>query len=105
MTREGSLYVDYKKGEWVSPFDVSREESESWIKIAQRKKAKFEPLCRSIIAVPLELARALNEFFNNQLMPSARDQFYKNVDELYKNKVITKKLYEKILDSKKLIRT
>lgn len=99
--REESLYVDYQQGKWMSPFDISREDTESLVKIVQKVKTEFEPLCKSITTVPLELARASNEFIDNQLLPSVRDQFYTNADGLYKNKVISKKLYEKILNSKK----
>jgi hypothetical protein len=51
-----------------------------------------------MVAVPLETAKEVNEFIDNLLL-SVRDQFYKNVDALYANNKITKKLYEKILNS------
>ncbi len=47
----------------------------------------------------LETAKEVDEFIDNLLL-SVRDQFYKNVDALYANNKITKKLYEKILNSK-----
>ena len=52
-----------------------------------------------MVAVPLETAKEVNEFIDNLLL-SVRDQFYKNVNALYANNKITKKLYEKILNSK-----
>ena len=97
--REESLYIDYKQGKWISPLDIPRKEAEAWIEIAQRKKTEIEPLCKSMVAVPLETAKEVNEFIDNLLL-SVRDQFYKNVDALYANNKITKKLYEKILNSK-----
>jgi len=99
--REESLYVDYQNGSWLSPFDVHREDTESLIEIAKTKKTEFELLCNNLMSVPIELARASNEFIDKQLIPSVRDQIYKNVDELYKNNEITKELYEKILQNKK----
>jgi AbiV family abortive infection protein len=97
--REESLYIDYKQGKWVSPLDISREEAEAWIEIAQRKKTEIEPLCKSMVTVPLEMAKEINDFTDN-LLHSVRDKFYQNVDALYANNKITKKLYEKILNSK-----
>ena len=99
--REESLYVDYQKGKWISPFDISQEESESWINIAQKLKTEAEPLCNSMVTAPLELARTISDFIDKQLIPSARDQIYRNADELFKNGSITKELYERILSIKK----
>jgi len=52
-----------------------------------------------MVAIPLETAKEVNELIDNLLL-SVRDQFCKNVDALYANNKITKKLYEKILNSK-----
>jgi AbiV family abortive infection protein len=97
--REESLYIDYKRGKWMSPLDIRREEAEAWIEIAQGKKTEIEPLCKSMVAVPLETAKEVNEYMDKMRL-SMRDQLYKNIDALYADNVITKKLYEKILNSK-----
>ena len=52
-----------------------------------------------MVAIPLETAKEVNELIDNLLL-SVGDQFCKNVDALYANNKITKKLYEKILNSK-----
>lgn len=99
--REESLYVDYREGRWLSPSDVQRKDVELGIEIAKAKKAEFESQCRNTLSVPIDLAKAVSEFIDNQLFPWFLDQFYKNADELYKDKVISKRLYEAILSSRK----
>jgi len=97
--REDSLYIDYKQGKWVSPSDIEREEAEAWIEIAQGKKREIEPLCKAFATVPSGTEKEVNEFMD-KLRPSLRDQFYRDTAEvLYKNNRITKKLYEKMLNS------
>jgi AbiV family abortive infection protein len=99
--REESLYVDYQKGSWLSPFDVHREDTESLIEIAKTKKTEFELLCNNLMSVPIELARAIQKSIDNQLLALSRDQFYNIADALFENRAISRRVYEAILSSKK----
>jgi len=51
---------------------------------------------------PIELVRKVNEFVENQFLPSLKEYFYNNIDGLYNNKVINKELYEKLQNSKRV---
>jgi len=51
---------------------------------------------------PIELVRKVNEFVENQFLPSLKEYFYNNLDGLYNNKVINKELYEKLQNSKRV---
>ena len=101
--REESLYVDYQQGKWISPFDIPREEAEISIKFAQKEKIKFELFCNNLMDVPIELVRKNNEFMDNQFLPWLQEYFYNNIDGLYKDKVISKEIYEKLKNRKKLL--
>jgi len=99
--REESLYVDYQQGKWISPFDIPRKEYEAWIEIAQTKKAEIELFCNNIMTIPIELARKVKEIMDNQIFPSLRESMYNNAEDLYKNKAISRELYEKLRNSKR----
>ena len=101
--REESLYVDYQQGKWISPFDIPREDAELSIKFAQKEKMKFELYCNNLMDVPIELVRKNNEFMVNHFLPWLQEYFYNNIDGLYKNKVISKEIYEKLKNRKKLV--
>ena len=91
-----SLYVDYQQGKWLSPSDIKREDVETLLQYANKYKKRIEFHCTNILKAPIDLAKQIQEYLNNQLYPWFLDQFYKNADELYKNKLISKRLYEKI---------
>lgn len=95
--RNRSLYVDRVKGKWFSPLDVRRVDAKSWIDAARDMRAKFEPLCKTLLSPPIETLKNIQEFLNSQLFPAVMERFLENVDELYKNKLITKKLYDVML--------
>ncbi len=91
-----SLYVDYQQGKWFSPSDIKREDVETILQYANEYKKRIEFQCANILKAPIDLAKQIQDYLNNQLYPLFLDQFYKNTDELYKNKLISKRLYERI---------
>ena len=98
--RNRSLYVDRVKRKWSSPLDTKRVDAQSWIGAARDMKIKFEPLCKTLPSPPKEVLRNIQEFLENELLPSIMERFRENAEELYKNKLITKKLYDVILNER-----
>jgi AbiV family abortive infection protein len=98
--RKQSLYVDRRKGKWLTPIDIEREAAESWIETAKQKKTELESLFGNILNAPIEVVKTVQDYIENQLVPWAIEQFYKKTEELYQKKLISKKLYETILSSK-----
>jgi len=63
---------------------------------AKNMVSKFEPLCKSLLSPPIDALKNAQQFVDNQLFPAIIERFRQNADELYKNKIITKKLYDVI---------
>jgi AbiV family abortive infection protein len=94
--RVQSLYVDYIKGKWFSPFEVSRVDTKLWIEYAEKYKKIIEGMCKNILTAPkhiiIEYARNWKQFLEtieSNLLP-----FF---EHCYKNNVITKAVYDTIL--------
>lgn len=94
--RNRSLYVDRVKRKWFSPLDTKRADARSLIDAAKNMVVKFEPLCKSLLSPPIDALKKAQQFFDNQLFPAIIERFRQNADELYKNKIITQKLYDVI---------
>jgi AbiV family abortive infection protein len=94
--RNRNLYVDRVKRRWFSPLDTKRADANSWIDAAKNMVSKFEPLCKSLSSPPIDALKNVQQFLDNQLFPAIIERFRQNADELYKNKIITKKLYDTI---------
>jgi len=94
--RNRSLYVDRVKRKWFSPQDTKRADCKSWIDAAKNMVSKFEPLCESLMSPPIDTLKNVRQFFDNQFFPEIIERFRHNADELYRNKIITKELYDVI---------
>jgi len=99
-----SLYVDYQQGKWLSPSDIKREDVATLLQYANKYTKMIEFQCTNILKAPIDLAKQVQEYLGNQLFPRLLDQFYKNADELYKNKLISKRLYAKIKAERRKLR-
>lgn len=96
--RNQSLYVDHVKGKWFSPLDAKPVDAQSWIDAAKDMRTKFEPQCKKLLSPSKETLRNIQEFLENELFPSMIERFRgETAEQLYKNKIITKKLYDVIL--------
>ena len=100
-SRLHSLYVDYQQGKWLSPCDIEQEEVEDLLQYANKYKKIMEPLCSNIIGAPLDHAKQIQAYIDEQLLPSILTQLQKNVEWLFNNEFIDEKLYEKLLTLKK----
>ena len=100
-SRLQSLYVDYQQGKWLSPFDIDREEVEELLQYANKYKRIMESQCSNILRAPLDRAKQIQEYLDEQLFPSILKQLQKNVEWLFNNGLIDEKLYKKLLALKK----
>ena len=100
-SRLHSLYVDYKQGKWLSPCDIKREEVKEFLQYANKYKEMTESLCSNILNAPLDLAKQIQKYFDEQLFPSIVKQLPKNVERLFDDGLIDEKLYKKLLALKK----
>lgn len=100
-SRLQSLYVDYQQGKWLSPCDIDREEVEELLQYANKYKRIMESQCSNILNAPLDLAKQIQEYLDEQLFPSILKQLQKNVEWLFNNGLIDEKLYKKMLALKK----
>jgi AbiV family abortive infection protein len=96
-SREQSLYVDYIKGEWVSPLKISREDVKLWIESAKEYKKEIAFLCGNILSPPKEIVLSITK----QLQETIDDNFLPFISTLYEAKGISKELYETILKNYK----
>ena len=99
-----SLYVDHQQGKWLSPSDIEREDVETLLQYTNKYMKMIEFQCTNILKAPIDIAKQIQEYLGNQLFPLLLEQFYKNADELYKNKLISKRLYEKIKAERRKLR-
>ena len=98
-----SLYVDYRKGRWFSPSDITRKDAEEWIEYANKYKMKIEPVCRNIVNVPKNILKRSMEYVNfvlENLSKAVLEQFFKNAELAYKNGMISEELYKRIISKK-----
>ena len=100
-SRLQSLYVDNQQGKWFSPCDIDREEVEELLQYANKYKRIMMPLCSNILRAPLDHAKQIQEYIDEQLLPSLLKQLQKNVEWLFNNELIDEKLYKKLLTLKK----
>ena len=100
-SRLQSLYVDYQQGKWLSPCDIDREEVEELLQYANKYKRIMEFQCSNILRAPLDCAKQIQEYLDEQLFPSILEQLLKNVEWLFNNGFIDEKLYQKLLTLKK----
>ena len=61
----------------------------------------IEPLCSNILKAPIDRAKQIIEYVDEQLSPSILKQLQKNVEWLFNNGLIDEKLYKKMLALKK----
>ena len=86
VLREWSLYVDFKDKEWLSPFDVKREDATTMIAFAENYIKYVEWLCEIFLKTPSDMLTQLKEYIEMQLVPSY-------LEELYKKKAISERVY------------
>lgn len=72
-----SLYVDYQRGNWLSPSDIKREDVEELLQYANKYKRKMELQCTNILKAPIDLAKQFQEYLDNQLFPWVSSQLQK----------------------------
>lgn len=61
--RKAGLYVDYKNGKWISPFEIRRKEAKSLVDSGIKCLTKMGSMCRALIrAAPLR-----NKFYSEFL--------------------------------------
>lgn len=89
ILREWSLYVDFKNKEWLSPFDVEREDTTTMIAFAENFIRYIEWLSEIFLKTPSNMLIQLKESIETQLAPSY-------LEELYKKKTISKRVYLEI---------
>jgi len=86
VLRERSLYVDFEDEEWLSPFDVKRENATTMIAFAENHIKNVEWLCEVLLKTPSDMLTQLKEYIETQIAPSY-------LEELYKKKAISKRVY------------
>ncbi len=86
VLREWSLYVDFKDKEWLSPFDVKREDAITMIAFAENFIKNIEWLSEIFLETPSDILTQLKEFIETQLTPSY-------LEKLYKKKAISERVY------------
>ena len=86
VLREWSLYVDFKDKEWLSPFDVKREDATAMIAFVENFIKNIEWLCEVFLKAPSDMLAQVTEFIETQLAPSY-------LEELYKKKAISERVY------------
>lgn len=98
-----SLYVDYRRGKWFAPSDMTRKDAKYWIEHAKKYKKSKEPLCRNIVSVPDDKLDQSTKFVNSMgesLFKPLLEQFFKNAKLAYENGMITEELYKQIMSKK-----
>lgn len=91
-----ALYVDRKNGKWTSPSQIEKSEVEHWLEVAQRYLRTTEFQVRNIMKAPKSLAVEFHNWLQNVLIPFAKDYLLDHIDELYAEKVISRRLYERL---------
>jgi AbiV family abortive infection protein len=96
-SRLQGLYVDYRQGKWLSPFDIERKDVIDLLKYAKNYKRMMKAQCANILKATPDMARQIQEYFDNELLPALSTQLKNNANWAYKNGYIDEKLYKKIL--------
>ena len=91
-----ALYVDRENGKWISPSEIEKSEVETWLRLAERYLHDIEFQTRNILKAPKDLAVQYHNWLQHVLVPFAKNYLLDHIDELYADKVISQKLYEKL---------
>lgn len=98
--RLAALYVDRKNGKWTSPSEIEKSEVETWLERAERYLHYIEFQTRNILEAPKDLAVQYHDWLQNVFAQFAKNYLRDHLDELYAEKVISKKLYEMLKKKK-----
>lgn len=88
------LYVDRKNGKWTTPSDFEKSEVETLLSRAERYIRDTEFRTRNIVEAKKEVALGFRNWLVEEYIPFAINYFLENIDDLYNDKVISRKLYE-----------
>ncbi|MGA2768659.1 MAG: AbiV family abortive infection protein [Candidatus Bathyarchaeia archaeon] len=97
------LYVDYRKGRWLSPSDMKRKDAKYWLEYAEGYKKKIEPVCRTIVDVPKKILKQAQDSVIpvlENLSKAFSEHLPENAKLAYENGIITKELYKQIMSKK-----
>jgi AbiV family abortive infection protein len=97
------LYVDYRRGKWSAPSDMTRKDAKYWIEHAKKYKESKEPLCRNIVSISEDKLKQPTEFMSStleSLFKPLLEQFFKNAELAHKKGIITEELYKQIISKK-----
>ncbi|MFX0202723.1 MAG: hypothetical protein ACFFCW_42000, partial [Candidatus Hodarchaeota archaeon] len=83
---------DLEDEEWFSPFDIEREDVTTMIAFAENYIKIIEPRCEILLKTPSDILNQIKEYIEMQLVPSY-------LEELYKRKVISERVYLGIKNS------
>lgn len=100
--RLAALYVDIKNGRWTSPSEIERSKVEALLELAERYLHDTNFQTRNILKAPKDVAVEYHRWLQTTLIPFAKKYLQDHIDELYKDKVITKRSYE-MIKKKKLV--
>lgn len=95
-SRIQALYVDRKNGKWTSPSDFDIKEAEELLRRAEKYVHDTEFQTRNILKAKKEIAVEYRNWLQEELVPFAVSYFLENIDELYTDEMISRKLYEKL---------
>jgi AbiV family abortive infection protein len=95
-SRLRGLYVDYQQGKWVSSSDIQREEVKELLQYATKYKKTMQSQCYNILRAPLDPAKQIQRYFEQELFPSISRRVQKNAEWLFNNGLIDEKLYKKL---------
>lgn len=94
------LYVDRRSGEWTAPSDVEKSEVETLMKRTERYVADTEYQTRNILEAKKDTALNYRRWLEEEYVPFAINYFLENIDKLFDEKVISRRLYEKLREVK-----
>jgi len=94
--RLAALYVDRRDGKWTSPSEIAKSKVETWLESAERFLHDTEFQTRNILKATKDMAAQYHDWLQNVLIPFSKDYLQSSIDELYADKVISKRLYEKL---------
>lgn len=95
-SRIQALYVDRKNGKWTSPSEFKTSVVKTLLKRAERYVHDTEFQTRNILKAEKELAVKYRNWLQEEFVPFAINYFLENIEELYAEKAISQKLYEKL---------
>jgi len=94
--RLAALYTDRRDGNWTSPCEIEKSKVETWLESAERFLRDTEFQIRNILKATRDMVAQYHDWVQNVLIPFSKDYLRSNIDELYADKVISKRLYEKL---------